>query len=354
MPEISVIVPVYNAEKYLADCLDSLIQQTFQDIEIVCVNDGSTDKSLEILERYAAQDARIKVYTQENQGVAQARNTAMYYANGTWLAFCDSDDTVPLDAYQMLYGVSQDKDIVIGAYYEIDDNGKTTFVDKKGKYKNNLFYAVFQMPTVWTKLIRKSFVQEHHIVFQQAVVGEDVIFLAECVSHTPAYHVINTPVYYYWEHISGNQYSLTHKYDYEHFAGHIYCRQELMRICWKQHGIAEAYEYLYRDALTYPFDYLFHMQDFPDKEKAFYLFREYIQQFDWTDEYDRFECMMGMPYQDFTKVSARQFFTETYLLDPAESVLKRYEAGMLGFRYIIKYIKAWVQYKIKRMQQERK
>jgi len=76
--------------------------------------------------------------------------------------------------------------------------------------------------------------------------------------------------------------------------------------------------------------------------------------FDWTDEYDRFECMMGMPYQDFTKVSARQFFTETYLLDPAESVLKRYEAGMLGFRYIIKYIKAWVQYKIKRMQQERK
>ena len=347
MPTISVIVPVYNAEKYLSSCLDSLTQQTFQDIEIICVNDGSMDSSLDILNQYAAKDRRIKVYTQENQGVAVARNTAIQYATGAWLAFCDSDDTVPLHAYQALYNASKNVDIVVGEYYEIDDLGSVQLVDKKGKFKNNLFYAVFQMPTVWNKLIRASFVKENELFFKKQLVGEDFIFLAECISKKPAYNVVNQPVYYYWNHTTTNQHSLTHKYDYAHFEGHIYCRQELMRICWEDQGITEAYEYLYRDALTYPFDYLFRMQDFPEKEQAFYLFRSYIQQFDWSEEYARFECMMGMPYQKFMQVTARTFFTETYLLDPAENVLKRYEAGMLGFRYIIKYMKAWLKYKLK-------
>ena len=84
--KVSVIVPVYNVEKYLKDCLDSVVNQTLEDIEIICVNDGSTDNSLAILEEYAEKDSRIKIITQENKGLGGARNTGLYHANGEYRA----------------------------------------------------------------------------------------------------------------------------------------------------------------------------------------------------------------------------------------------------------------------------
>ena len=89
---ISIIVPVYNVEAYLPQCLDSLINQTYQDLEIICVNDGSTDGSLEILQKYQSKDKRIKVVSQKNQGLSGARNTGISQATGEWIMFVDSDD----------------------------------------------------------------------------------------------------------------------------------------------------------------------------------------------------------------------------------------------------------------------
>ena len=151
MAEISVIVPVYNCERYLLACLDSLIQQSFDDLEIICVDDGSTDNSYNILQDYAGKDRRIKIYQQKNQGVAAARNTALKYATGTWLAFCDGDDTAPLDAYQQLYKATKGTDVVIGDFYDMDDYGSKYEISTRAKHKNNLFYALFKIPCVWTK-----------------------------------------------------------------------------------------------------------------------------------------------------------------------------------------------------------
>ena len=92
MPKISVIVPVYNVEKYLRECLDSIVNQTLQDIEIICINDGSTDGSAVILEEYAAKDKRIKILNQENKGAGEARNAGINSAQGKYLAFIDGDD----------------------------------------------------------------------------------------------------------------------------------------------------------------------------------------------------------------------------------------------------------------------
>ena len=94
MPKISVIVPIFNVEKYLKECLESIINQTFKDIEIICINDGSTDNSLDILNQYAEKDNRIKVITQSNQGLSAARNTGIKYANGEYISFIDSDDYI--------------------------------------------------------------------------------------------------------------------------------------------------------------------------------------------------------------------------------------------------------------------
>ena len=92
MPKVSVIIPVYNVEKYLRECLDSVVNQTIKDIEIICVNDGSTDGSLDILNEYCSNDDRFVIINQENQGLSVARNNGLNSASGDYIAFIDSDD----------------------------------------------------------------------------------------------------------------------------------------------------------------------------------------------------------------------------------------------------------------------
>lgn len=115
MPLVSIIVPVYNAEKYLSECLDCLINQTYKNIEIICINDGSTDNSLQILEEYSKNDSRIKVYTQENSGEAETRNKGLELATGKYIAAIDSDDYCSLDFIEECVKIAEKEksDIVI-------------------------------------------------------------------------------------------------------------------------------------------------------------------------------------------------------------------------------------------------
>ena len=104
MPKISVIMPVYNGEKYLNQCLDSVIGQSLQDIEIICVNDGSTDSSPDILRSYAAKDPRVKVFDQPNLNAGAARNLGMKYATGEYYSFLDADDFFDPQMLELAYG----------------------------------------------------------------------------------------------------------------------------------------------------------------------------------------------------------------------------------------------------------
>ena len=99
-PKVSVIIPVYNTAEFLRQCLDSIVNQTLQDIEIICVDDGSTDASLDILHEYASNDSRITILTQQNKGAGVARNTGMQIAHGEYLAFFDSDDFFDLRLFE--------------------------------------------------------------------------------------------------------------------------------------------------------------------------------------------------------------------------------------------------------------
>lgn len=113
-PKISIIIPVYNVEKYLSECLESCINQTLQEIEIICVNDFSTDNSIEILSKYAERDNRIKIINHEkNKGLGAARNTGMYHANGEYIWFVDSDDFIDNKACQVLYNIAKTDDVDI-------------------------------------------------------------------------------------------------------------------------------------------------------------------------------------------------------------------------------------------------
>ena len=123
MCEISVIVPVYNVEKYLDECLDSILAQSFKNFEVICVNDGSTDSSSDILNNYAKKDTRIKIITQSNQGLGGARNAGLNKANGNYICFIDSDDYIELDALEKLHSnaISNQSDIALFKFQKVDD-----------------------------------------------------------------------------------------------------------------------------------------------------------------------------------------------------------------------------------------
>ena len=184
-PKVSVIIPVYNVEKYLARCLDSVLGQSFHDIEVLCIDDGSTDSSPEILRRYADRDARICIITQENQGVSVARNAGLDSAKGEWIAFVDSDDEVMPDIWETLLTEVRDEDAVCFSAEEIQmENEKQAtihsgyfdvkFSGTKELTDDDLFKISM---TVWDKIYRRSKVEDCSLRFPEGINFEDNVFV---------------------------------------------------------------------------------------------------------------------------------------------------------------------------------
>lgn len=141
-PTVSVIIPVYNAQKYLDQCIRSVLDQTFTDFEIILVDDGSTDDSGEICDRYGRQDSRVKVFHKPNGGSSSARNIALSEARGSYIIFLDSDDYWYVDdSLETLLNVAlrENADIVRGEYKAVDENGADLFRKEFSKEKKELF-----------------------------------------------------------------------------------------------------------------------------------------------------------------------------------------------------------------------
>lgn len=190
MPKVSVIIPVYNTEEYLEKCLYSIVNQTLNEIEIICVDDGSTDNSLQILKKYAENDNRIKVITQENSGAAVARNNGIDNAKGEYLYFIDSDDYVDLSFLEKMYNQSIDTDSDIclcqrtdydmfrNRYTSVETAVITKFLPSKIFNVNDISDKIFQFCeiSVFTKLYKTEFIKSNKIRFQNLKSCNDVFF----------------------------------------------------------------------------------------------------------------------------------------------------------------------------------
>lgn len=189
MPCISVLIPVYNAGKYLPQCLQSLQQQTFVDFEIICIDDGSTDNSCQLIKKAQKNDPRLRLLSQKNSGVGVARNKLVKAARGKYICFVDADDWLESNALEMLYkeAVKQEADIVRGLFKEYDiDNGKFVNCDKKysdyGRHKRppfsqeERFQAGIDDSQVWGKLILSRLLRENNLYFVEGKYLEDVSF----------------------------------------------------------------------------------------------------------------------------------------------------------------------------------
>jgi glycosyltransferase involved in cell wall biosynthesis len=196
--KVSVIMPIYNASEYLKPALDSVLEQTLSDIEVICIDDGSTDSSLEILKEYQERDSRVRIVTETNAGPALARNNGIRRARGEYIAFLDADDFVEPRFLEELYGLAKrdDLDIAICKYdlynsrtakfepanrADHSDIFKPGEVTSKGEHPNTILTST--VGSAWNKLFRRSFVADKGLSFLEEVrMFEDVYFVAAAMS----------------------------------------------------------------------------------------------------------------------------------------------------------------------------
>jgi len=212
MPKVSVIVPVYNVESYLKRCLDSLVSQTLEDIEIIIINDGSTDGSQDIINEYLEKySKKIKVFQEKNNGMGSARNYGIENAAAEFIAFVDSDDYVKIDFLEKLYNkaISDDFDLVtcdVSAAYPKDQVFISSGIDKD--IKNNLkLYMNNIYPVIWNKLYKRE-IFDKGLRFKEGVWYEDVEFLYRLYPVIKNIGYVQEDLYYYLQ----RQGSITYTY----------------------------------------------------------------------------------------------------------------------------------------------
>lgn len=190
--KFSIIVPVYNVEKYLPKCLDSLVNQTYSNIEIICINDGSTYSSLKILEEYAKKDNRIKIINQENQGVSVARNEGIDNAIGDYILFVDADDWIEINTCDILNKKIEKNNldlIIFNAY--IAKNSQCYFGFRSNK--ENIMYS-----NMWSICYNREFLNINNIHFPQNIkIAEDHIFRLQAITMANKISIIDEFLYYY-------------------------------------------------------------------------------------------------------------------------------------------------------------
>lgn len=196
MTKVSIIVPVYNVEKYIEKCLASLINQTLQDIEIIIVNDGSTDGSKKIIEKYL-ENKKIKYLEKENGGLADARNYAIPYAKGEYIGFVDSDDYVEKTMFEKMYNKAKQEDADMVECDFIWEYPKKNKIDTGKIYKGKKQAIVEARVVAWNKIIKRQILQSTKIKFPKGLRYEDVEFFYKLIPNLNKISFIKEPLVHY-------------------------------------------------------------------------------------------------------------------------------------------------------------
>mgnify|MGYP000650744292 FL=1 len=221
IPRVSVIIPVYNVEKYLRECLDSIVNQTLREIEIICVDDGSTDGSPEILREYGERDCRITIISQENRGISSARNHGAEVASGEYFYFMDGDDILERDALSKLYKLSEEKSLDVlyfdgESFFETEELRETkknyiTYYARKGDYSrvmtgpqmlHEMILADEYRSSLCLQFISSVHYRQENLRFEEGIIGEDNIFTFQCIM--PAHRVYHTKDVFFHRRVRGN------------------------------------------------------------------------------------------------------------------------------------------------------
>lgn len=244
MTKISIIIPIYNVEKYLDRCMESLLGQTLQDIELIMVDDGSPDRCPQMCEEYARKDSRIKVIHKSNAGLGHARNSGLEVATGEFVAFIDSDDYVDTSMFEILYkeALKTRADAVFCAYQIHDKNrdGEILFSKQKLLHGEEIINYIADMiaspveikeermecMSAWNGIYKKKILDKKNIRFmsEREIVSEDIVFNVDFLKGCNCIALVPQPLYYYC--INGN--SLSQTFKESKFSGIVRLYQSLI------------------------------------------------------------------------------------------------------------------------------
>ncbi len=210
-PFVSIIVPCYNAEKFLEQCVNSVLSQMYENWECILINDGSKDQTLDLIRKFESKDERIRVFTQENRGLSATRNKGIDYAKGEFLFFLDSDDTLSKDAINVLISSFQNNDIIIGitvaSTFSDDQIKKVSQLQhpKEGaiEFRNNSFEILRRTmesgltPVAQNRLYRKNFIDNNNLRFKSGILHEDELWFFEIMLFARNVKFINHETYFY-------------------------------------------------------------------------------------------------------------------------------------------------------------
>lgn len=289
---ISIIVPVYNAERYLNVCIQSIVSQNYTNIEIILVNDGSTDKSADICDDYARRDKRVKVYHIKNGGAAHARNYGIKKAQGKYLMFVDSDDYIDCSYTEKLYTLVKDSNVDLGivSYYEFYDSGEEVKHKLNFETANSLSENIFidycvlgeRLFYPYIKIYKMDIVKDNNIFFpEDMVTAEDQAFNYMYLAHVKKYKYLDECLYAYRK---GNSESLSSIADDKSYYSEVKnlklkrkffddfdVRYKESMLLWHYIWMVEKYKEIENDCLAY----VFYDDDsgisFKDKIKKFML-----------------------------------------------------------------------------------
>ena len=204
MADISIIVPIYNAEKFINKCVDSLINQTKKELEFILINDGSTDSTHDILKTY--EDKRIKYFKNKNQGIGKTRNFGIEKATGKYIMFLDSDDYLELTACEELYkkAIQEKADMVVCDFYKVYDDGSQEDINlpsfKPTKLKDNPNILIDINLSPWNKIYSAKLIKDNNITFAEGIKYEDVPFVAESLDRANKIAKLDKKLNYYVIH----------------------------------------------------------------------------------------------------------------------------------------------------------
>lgn len=199
-PQISIIVPVYNKEKYLSECVDSILRQNFKDFELILVDDGSKDSSWNIIKEYADKEERVVPVHQENAGVSAARNAGLDRAQGKWICFVDADDYLPKDGIQILveHGEKSNADIVNANATRVEDDKQFKIFNFNNEIVKGNIYPRLVHFAPWAQLFKRSIIEEHHLRYVKGLAySEDNVFILYYSLYASSIEFVNDSVYNY-------------------------------------------------------------------------------------------------------------------------------------------------------------
>lgn len=297
--KISVIIPVYNVENYLSACLTSCMQQTLQDVEFLCVNDGSTDNSLGILREFQKRDSRFTIVEKENGGPSSARNAGILAANGEWIMFLDGDDMLAPNACERVWCETLEGKTDIIAF------GAACFpwfpapepwlpynlcvrTERFDTFTPDvLFSHSGTIPFIWRQSYRTDFLRQCGVLFDERIsYGEDTLFQMEAFPHAHYFSFIQDELYHYrWLRPGSAMYRVDQDYD-KKIEKHL---RMVERICcyWQTQGWFTAYGKEFGDWLYDFFIYDIHRPDVKQRGKHLRALKELTQTYGFADQIRR-------------------------------------------------------------------